>query len=172
MVPRMREGRLSLWSRLVMAVSLAANRRGIYNGPRSAGVHVAVYRWSKGRIGGHLPGFPSVRIVLVDHVGARTGRRRTSPLMCLQEDGVVAVAASKAGQPTHPAWFHNLVAHPDTTIQLAAERRSVRARVASDAERSEWWPRLVALYPGYDAFQRFAGARTIPVVLLEPRTGA
>jgi deazaflavin-dependent oxidoreductase (nitroreductase family) len=155
-----------------MAVSLAANRRGLYNGRRSARVHVAVYRWSRGRIGGHLPAFPWVRIVLVDHVGARTGRRRTTPLMCLQQNGVVVVAASKAGQPANPAWFHNLMEHPDTTIQLAAEKRSVRARVASDEERSEWWPRLVAMYPGYDSFQRSAGARRIPVVLLEPRADA
>ena len=125
--------------------------------------------WSSGRIGGRLPGFPRVPIVLVDHVGARTGKPRTSPLMCHQHDGVVAVAASKAGQPTHPAWFHNLMAHPDTTIQLGAETLPVRARVATDEERSEWWPRLVASYPGYDFFQQLAGARTIPIVLLEPR---
>ena len=116
-----------------------------------------------------MPGFPLVPIVLVDHVGVKTGRSRTSPLMCVPRDGVVAVAASKAGQPTHPAWFRNLMAHPDTTIQLAAERRAVRARVASDEERSEWWPRFVAMYPGFESFQRSAGARTIPVVLLEPR---
>src|SRR4051795_1752801 len=160
---------LPLWSRVVMAVSHAANRRGLYLGRRSTRLHVALYRWSSGRIGGRLPGFPWVRIVLVDHVGVRTGKRRTSPLMCHQHAGVVAVAASKAGQPTHPAWFHNLMAHPDTMIQISAERRSVRARVASEQERSEWWPRLVAMYPGYEFFQRLAGARTIPVVLLEPR---
>ena len=165
----MGERKPSLWSRLVLVASLAANRRGIYNGRYSARVHVALYRLSSGRIGGRMPGFPWVPIVLVDHVGARTGKSRTSPLMCATRDGVVAVAASKAGQPTHPAWFHNLMAHPDTTIQIAAERRPVRARIADDEERAEWWPRLVAMYPGYEAFQQLAGARTIPVVLLEPR---
>lgn len=166
----MRDRDLSLWSRVVMAASLAANRLGLYSGRRSTRIHVALYRWSSGRIGGRLPGFPWVAIVLVDHVGARTGKSRTSPLMCCRHEGVVAVAASKAGQPTHPAWFHNLMAHPDTTIQIAAEKHSVHARVASDEERAEWWPRLVAMYPGYESFQRWAaGARTIPVVLLEPR---
>jgi deazaflavin-dependent oxidoreductase (nitroreductase family) len=162
--------RLSLWSRFVLSASQAANRRGLYLGRRSATLHVAVYRRSSGRIGGHLPGFPDVPIVLVDHLGARTGERRTSPLMCHEHDGVIAVAASKAGQPRHPAWFHNLKAHPDTTIQIGDERRPVRARVATDQERAEWWPRLVATYPGYDFFQRFAGTRTIPVVLLERRS--
>ena len=171
-VSRVRDRELPLWSRVVMAASHAANRRGIYLGRRSTRIHVALYRWSSGRIGGRLPGFPWVPIVLVDHVGARTGKPRTSPLMCHRHEGVVAVAASKAGQATHPAWFHNLMAHPNTTIQIAAERRSVRARVASDEERSEWWPRLVAMYPGYEFFQRLAGARIIPVVLLEPRADA
>lgn len=165
----MRDGRLPLWSRIVMAASHAANRRGIYLGRRATRLHVALYRWSSGRIGGRLPGFRWVPIVLVDHVGARTGKRRTSPLMCHEHGGVVAVAASKAGQPTHPAWFHNLMAHPDTTIQIGAQRRSVRARVAAEEERADWWPRLQRLYPGYAFFQSMAAPRTIPVVLLEPR---
>jgi deazaflavin-dependent oxidoreductase (nitroreductase family) len=130
-------------------------------------MHAALYRWTKGRLGGHLPGFPSVPIVLLDHIGAKSGKRRTSPLMCQEHAGVVVVAASKAGQPTNPAWFHNLMAHPKTTIQLGAQKRSVRARVTSGDERSEWWARLVAAYPGYESFQRLAGGRTIPVVLLE-----
>lgn len=161
--------RLPLSARLVLAISRLVNARGVYMGRRATKVHVAVYRWSRGRIGGRMPGFPQVPIVLVDHIGARSGRRRTSPLMALEADAVLAVVASKAGEPTHPAWFHNLEAHPDTTIQIGSERRSVRARVASDAERAEWWPRLVARYPGYEFFQERAGRRTIPVVLLEPK---
>jgi deazaflavin-dependent oxidoreductase (nitroreductase family) len=119
-------------------------------------------------MGGRLPGFPHVPIVLVDHVGARTGTQRTSPLMYHEANGVVAVAASKAGEPSHPAWFHNLMAHPDTTIQIGAEVRNVRARVATDSERADWWPRLVEKYPGYEFFQERAKDREIPVVLLEP----
>src|SRR3954451_21920084 len=168
MVSRMRDRALPLWSRVVMAASHAANRRGVYLGRRSTRIHVALYRWSSGRIGGRLPGFPRVPIVLVDHVGARTGKPRTSPLMCHQHDGVVAVAASKAGQPTHPAWFHNLLAHPETTIQTGAHVRKVRARVAAESERAQWWPRLVAKYPGYEFFQRRAEYRQIPIVLFEP----
>lgn len=157
-------------ARVTIRVSQWANRRGLYLGRRSATVHVAIYRATRGRIAGHLPGFPDVPFVLVDHVGARTGRRRTSPLMFHEAGGVVAIAASKAGQPTHPAWFHNLMAHPDTMIQIGAEvRRPVRARAASPAERAQWWPRLLERYPGYDFFQQLAGAREIPVVLLEPR---
>lgn len=156
-------------ARLALAGSQLANRRGIYLGRRSAKVHVWLYRRTAGRIGGRLPGFPRARIALVDHVGARSGTRRTSPLICREQDGVVVVAASKAGQPTNPAWFHNLVRNPDTTLQLGAEVRAVRARVAAGAERERLWSQLAAVYPGFDAFARQAVGRTIPVVVLEPR---
>ena len=86
-----------------------------------------------------------------------------------EEDGVLAVVASKAGQPTNPAWFHNLMANPDTTIQIGALTRPVRARVATDEERARLWPRFVELYPGYDLFERISHGRRIPIVLLEPR---
>jgi deazaflavin-dependent oxidoreductase (nitroreductase family) len=160
-----RTGRAGVW------LSQRANRRGLYLGPRSARIHIAIYRATRGRIGGHLPGLPDVPIVLVDHVGAKTGRRRTTPLMFHEHEGVVAVAASKAGQPTNPAWFHNLVAHPETSIQIRSQVRLVRARVADETERAEWWPRLLKTYPGYAFFQQLAGAREIPVVLLESRAG-
>lgn len=155
-------------ARMALAGSLLANRHGIYLGRRSTRIHVAAYRRTGGRIGGHLPGFPDARIALVDHVGARTGVRRTSPLMFHEEDGVVAVVASKAGQPTHPAWFHNLMANPETTIQIGRDVRSVRARSASDEERERLWPKLAASYPGFDRYAQMAAGRTIPVVIFEP----
>ena len=114
-------------------------------------------------------------MVLVDHVGARSGVRRTSPLLSFEEHGAVVVAASKAGQPTNPAWLSNLRAHPDTTVQVRAEVRAVRARVADDAERERLWSRFIELYPPFEFYAQLAGRRTIPIVLLEPRaadTGA
>jgi deazaflavin-dependent oxidoreductase (nitroreductase family) len=75
----------------------------------------------------------------------------------------------RAGQPTHPAWFHNLNANPDTTIQIGSVVREVRARVATDEERDRLWPGFVAFYPGYDFFQRNAKGRKIPIVILDPR---
>jgi deazaflavin-dependent oxidoreductase (nitroreductase family) len=158
-------------ARLAMAVSQFVNRRGLYLGRRSTKIHVAVYRRSGGRIGGHFPGWPAAPILLLDHVGAKSGIRRTSPLMYHREGDRIAVVASKAGQPTNPAWFHNLLAHPGTAVQLGSEVREVRARVVSDEEREELWPRFVAFYPGYAEFQRMAMAngREIPIVILEPR---
>jgi deazaflavin-dependent oxidoreductase (nitroreductase family) len=155
--------------RLTASASQFANRHGIYLGRRSARIHVALYRRSGGRVGGHVPGWPRARILLLDHTGARTGVRRTSPLIYHDDGRSVAVVASKGGQPTHPAWFHNLLAAPDTSIQIGAEARDVRARVASDDERDRLWSEFAAVYPGYDFFQRNARGRKIPIVILEPR---
>ncbi|MFI5776645.1 nitroreductase family deazaflavin-dependent oxidoreductase [Nocardia sp. NPDC051570] len=160
---------MPLATRMITSASQFANRHGIYLGRRSTKVHVALYRRSNGRIGGHLPGWPTAEILLLDHVGAKSGNRRTSPLMYHADDKFVAVVASKGGQPTHPAWFHNLKANPDTTIRIGSQTRPVRARVATDAERDQLWPEFVAFYPGYDFFQRNAQGRTIPIVILEPR---
>jgi deazaflavin-dependent oxidoreductase (nitroreductase family) len=154
---------------LTAASSAFANRHGIYLGRRSARLHVALYRRTGGRFGGHVPGWPDARILLLDHTGARTGLKRATPLMYHAEGDRVAVMASKAGQPTHPAWFHNLRANPDATIQIGPDVRDVRARIATDDERADLWPKFVAFYPGYDAFQRQAKSRTIPIVILDPR---
>jgi len=159
----------SLVGKLTAASSQFANKRGVYMGPRSAKIHVALYRRSGGKIGGHLPGWPEARIALVDHRGAKTGTQRTSPLMYHEEGDVIAVVASKAGQPTHPAWFHNLKANPDTTIQIGSDIRKVRARVATDEERDRLWPKFLAVYPGYEFYRRNAKGRKIPIVLLDSR---
>ena len=159
----------SILGRLTAAASQSANRRGVYMGRRSTRLHVALYRRTGGRIGGHLPGWPEARIVLVDHVGAKSGRRRTSPVMFHRDGDSVVVAASKAGQPTNPGWFHNLLAHPDTTIQIGDEVTEVRARLAGGEERDRLWAGFVEFFPGYEFFREHAGERTIPVVVLDPR---
>jgi F420H(2)-dependent quinone reductase len=162
-------GGMPLLGRVAVSSSQFANRHGLYLGPRSAKIHVALYRRTGGKLGGHVPGLPSARILLLDHTGAKSGQRRTSPLMYHEDGDVIAVMASKGGQPTHPAWFHNVQANPDTTIQIGSVIRDVRARVATDEERARLWPQFVAFYPGYDFFQRHAKGRKIPIVILESR---
>lgn len=160
---------IGAFARLGLAISQFANRRGVYLGRRSTRIHAALYRRTGGRLGARFPGFPGARIALVDHVGARSGAHRTSPLIFVEDGDALIVAASKAGQPTSPAWLHNLIAHPETTAQVGGEVREVRARVADEAERARLWPKLVAAYPGFELFARDAGRREIPVVILAPR---
>jgi deazaflavin-dependent oxidoreductase (nitroreductase family) len=141
----------------------------VYAGRRSTKIHVALYRRTGGRIGGALPGWPGARIALLEHTGARSGTKRTSPLMYHEYGDAIVVAASKAGQPRHPAWFHNLMANPDTTIQIGARVRPVHARLAAGVERDRLWDDLLAMFPGYDFYQRLAEGRTIPIIVLDPR---
>lgn len=133
---------------------------------RLVGGHVAAYRLTGGLIGHRFPGSPPM--LLLDHEGARTGQRRTTPLVYVDDGPDVVIVASKGGHPRHPAWFHNLLAHPDVTIQVGSGRRRVRARVAGPDERRRLWPKAVATYPGYGDYQART-EREIPLVILEPR---
>ncbi len=159
----------SVLGQLTASSSEFANKRGIYMGRRSTKLHVALYRRSGGRVGNHVPGWPEARILLLDHIGAKSGAKRTSPVMYHEDDNAIAVAASKAGQPTHPAWLHNLIANPETTIQIGSVVREIRARIATDEERDRLWSKFVAFYPGYEFFQSNAKGRKIPIVILNPR---
>ncbi|HET6154245.1 MAG TPA: nitroreductase family deazaflavin-dependent oxidoreductase [Marmoricola sp.] len=137
-----------------------------------AAVNVWLFRRTGGRIGSHWrigAGFRNpVPICLVEHIGRKTGLPRTTPLVYLADGPDVVVVASQAGRPENPMWFGNVRANPDVTVQIGRIRRSMRARVAGEAERAELWPRLVALYPDYDSYQSWT-ERVIPVVVLEPR---
>lgn len=128
--------------------------------------HTFVYRATGGRIGHRLPGLP--QMLLLDHVGAKSGTRRTIPLLYVEDGADVVIVASKGGHPKHPAWYHNLRANPDTTVQIGGERRAVHARVADPQERARLWPKAVAMYDNYRSYQQRAG-REIPLFVLEPR---
>lgn len=128
--------------------------------------HTAVYRLTRGVIGHKVPGGPPM--LLLDHEGAKSGTRRTSPLVYVQDGDDIVLVASKGGNPKNPAWFHNLKANPDATIQVGSEKRPVRARVATDEERKRLWPKAVETYSGYDGYQKRTD-RKIPLVVLERR---
>jgi deazaflavin-dependent oxidoreductase (nitroreductase family) len=134
---------------------------------RLMGVHAWVYRATGGRIGEHVPGVKAP-MLLLDHVGARSGAHRTSPLLYVPDGDQVAIIASKGGYPKNPAWFHNLQANPDTSVQIGTERRPVTARIAAGDERERIWSRAVELWPQYRAYQERT-ERQIPVVVLERR---
>ena len=129
--------------------------------------HTLVYRATGGLIGHRLPGGPSN--LLLDHVGAKSGTKRTTPLTYIEDGDDVVIVASKGGYPKHPAWFHNLRANPDTTAQIGREHRAVHARVATPEERARLWPKVVEAYSGYEGYQERTD-REIPLVILEPRT--
>jgi deazaflavin-dependent oxidoreductase (nitroreductase family) len=132
------------------------------------GGHTTAYRATGGLIGHHVPGAPPM--LLLDHVGAKSGTLRTSPLAYLRDGDSFVIVASKGGYPRNPGWYHNLVANPDTTIQVGSKRSAVHARVANPEERARLWPKVVELYSGYRGYQERTD-REIPLVILEPRGG-
>lgn len=134
---------------------------------RVAGLHTRAYRATGGRVGHAIPGVRG-RMLLLDHVGARSGVRRTVPLLYVEDGDDLVIVASKGGFPKHPAWFHNLRANPETTVQVGRERRPVRARVARPEERERLWAKAVTAYRGYEDYAARTD-REIPLVVLEPR---
>jgi deazaflavin-dependent oxidoreductase (nitroreductase family) len=107
-------------------------------------------------------------ILLLHTRGARSGQPRTSPLLYTPHGEGFIVVASKAGAAQHPAWYHNLRAHPeDVEAEVGGRRIRVRPRVVEGEERNELWRRVNDNYNGYETYQTRAHDRVIPVVLLE-----
>jgi len=106
--------------------------------------------------------------ILLTHTGARSGTRRTTPLLYFTEGDKVVLIASKGGAPQHPGWYHNLKAHPE--VEASSDGRSERyvAREAEGAERERLWQLATKLYSGYEEYQARATNRRIPVIVLDP----
>ncbi len=121
------------------------------------------FRSNGGRVGGQFEGAP---ILLLTTTGAKTGRRRVNPMMYLRDEGTVYVFASKAGAPTNPDWYHNLVANPEVTVEIGTGTHPARARVTEGDERDRIYAAQAELYPGFAEYQERT-ARVIPVVALE-----
>ncbi len=133
---------------------------------RLMGSHTALYRATNGLIGHRTPGLPPA--LLLDHVGARSGTHRTSPLVYGRDGANFVLVASKGGYPKNPAWFHNLLAHPDTAVQAGSHRLDVHARVATPEERARLWALMTGVYGGYEDYRKRT-EREIPLIVLEPR---
>jgi deazaflavin-dependent oxidoreductase (nitroreductase family) len=121
------------------------------------------FRENGGKVGDRHQGRP---ILLLTTTGARSGRPYTTPVMYLRDGNRLAVFATHGGSPTHPDWYHNLVAHPTVTVEVGTETYSARATVAPRPERDELYARQAELYPQFADYQTRT-SRVIPVVLLE-----
>ncbi len=130
-------------------------------------VNTFLFQKSGGRLGAKIP-FVGSPIILVHHVGAKSGTHRVAPLIGLADGGRWVIVASKGGTDRNPAWFYNLKANPGTEIEVGRDKVAVNARIVDEEERAELWPKLVEIYPPYEDYQQFAGARRIPVISLDP----
>ncbi|HEX2728837.1 MAG TPA: nitroreductase family deazaflavin-dependent oxidoreductase [Rubrobacteraceae bacterium] len=126
--------------------------------------HSSIYRVTSGRFGGRAFGAP---VLLLNTTGRKTGQQRTSPLLYLRDGDDYVIVASKGGTPTHPAWYLNLKAMPETTVEVGGREVLVRAETADPEERARLWPKLIEMYPSYESYQKKTD-REIPVVKLHP----
>ncbi len=134
--------------------------------------HIALYRsdpakahdWDSSHLGG--PGV--LPTLLLTTTGRKSGKPRDLPLIYGQHGDSYVVIASKGGMPNHPIWFLNLEANPECDLMVGAKPVKARARVAEGAEREQLWSQMAKIYPPYDDYQKSAGDRVIPVVVLDP----
>ena len=121
------------------------------------------FRANQGRVGGPWDG---VTLILVHHVGAKSGIERVTPVACsVRGDGRYAIWASNGGSPAHPRWYRNLRAHPRITAEVGNQTLTVQAEELDDTARAGLWPKLVAEYPGLGETQAKT-TRQFPVFLL------
>lgn len=120
------------------------------------------FRDNAGQVGGPFAGAP---MLILHTKGRKSGETRVNPMMCLVEDGRVFVFASKAGAPTHPDWFHNLVATPKVRVELGTDVFDAHARPLEGAERDRVYAAQAERYPQFAEYQEKTD-RVIPVVEL------
>ena len=126
--------------------------------------NVIVYRWSNGRFGGSMQDLP---VLILHTVGRKSGKARQSPLLYIQDGEDYVVVGSRGGSDAPPAWWLNLQATPEATIEIKGTKRPVSARSATAEEKATYWPRLSAGYPFYDDYQART-TRDVPVIVLTP----
>jgi deazaflavin-dependent oxidoreductase (nitroreductase family) len=123
---------------------------------------IAEFRENGGKAGGMFEGYP---LVLVHHIGAKSGTARVTPLVPYVEGDRIFIFASKGGSPEHPSWFHNLVANPKTEVEYGADRFPVEVRVLTGAERDEVYAKQIAAQPQFKDYENNTD-RVIPVIEL------
>jgi F420H(2)-dependent quinone reductase len=122
-----------------------------------------IYRRSNGKLGGTMQNAP---VALLTTTGRKTGQQRVSPLLYLREGDRVILGASRAGSDKHPLWYLNLKANPEVSVQIKGEVLQLRARDATTEERTEYWPKLVTMYPNFENYQSWTD-REIPIVICD-----
>ncbi len=123
------------------------------------------------RTGGRLTLAPGAPIVLLRHVGRKSGAERVTPLLYFTDGDDVVLIGSNGGSPKHAAWYHNVRANPEVTLSARGREGRYRAHEAEGEERERLWNLAAMLYPGYETYKERAAPRRIPVMVFSPTTG-
>jgi deazaflavin-dependent oxidoreductase (nitroreductase family) len=129
-----------------------------------SGAHAGVYRATGGKLFGRMGKSP---ILLLNTVGRKSGKKRTSPLLYVMDGEDFVIIASKGGAPTHPAWYLNLRKDPEATVEIGDREVRVRAEEADSEAKARLWRKMVEMYPTYDDYQKKT-EREIPLLILHP----
>ncbi len=124
---------------------------------------IAEFRANEGKVGGSFEG---KTLLLLHTIGAKSQQERINPVACVMDGDRLAVIASKAGAPTHPDWYYNVVANPQVTVEVGTETFQAKATVAEEPERTRLYNQMVEVMPGFDDYRRKT-TRVIPVIVLE-----
>lgn len=124
--------------------------------------------WILKRTGGRLSAMPGVPVLLLQHTGAKTGKLRETPLVYAVDGDDIVLIASKGGAPEHPTWYSNLLANPECSLIVKDHSGRYYAREATGARRARLWAKAIEMYSGYEVYQRRAGGRRVPVMVLSP----
>ena len=120
------------------------------------------FRANDGRVGGH---FANTQLLLLHTTGAKSGKERVNPVVTFEDNGRLVIVASKGGAPTHPDWYHNLVANPEVEVEYGTERFKARATVTGEPERTELYGRMTRELASFAQYERNTD-RVIPVITL------
>ena len=126
---------------------------------------IAEFRANAGKVGGPFAG---ATVLLLHSTGAKSGAERINPLVYLPDGDHWVIIASKGGAPKHPDWYHNLVAHPDASIEVGTDTVDVKAKLVTGSERDALYARQVARFATFGDYEKKT-TRTIPVFRLSRR---
>jgi deazaflavin-dependent oxidoreductase (nitroreductase family) len=144
--------------------SFAASKAGGWFYVRVANkIDTPLLRLSNGRVSLSV----GQQVLLLTARGAKSGKPRAAPLLYMLDGDRIVLIASNAGNVKHPSWYHNIKAHPDVDVKAKGRSGRYRAREAEGEERERLWALANDYYRGYDVYQERAGARRIPVIVLE-----
>lgn len=148
--------------RILMLSSVSSLLARILPGLDAFAIRLSKGRWTVT----NLVGLPIIELITI---GARSGKRRITPLVSLWDGDKIALIGSNFGKPRHPSWYHNLKAHPECEVRWNGKIVAYTAREAQGQEREKYWQLSLSYYAGYEKYKTRAGKRTIPVILLDPR---
>ncbi len=133
---------------------------------RISGAHVRIYRLSRGKLGGRVS--RKAHVLLLNHVGRKSGKARTTPLIYLRDGNDIILVASKGGFSKDPAWWLNIRDAGEATVEVGSKKIPVAVRQATAEEKARIWPQLVEIWSDYAKYQETTD-REIPLAVLTPK---